>query len=337
MSWDTTSNYFSGQGVVLIGERDALGKPKGLIPVGNVSDLKIQVATSVLEHKESQTGAKAIDLRLTTETKASLSMTLESFTPANLLLALRADVTTAKAGSVVGEAIKLYNGKILALGRMKAAAVVLKRGATALTAYSNDATPYDYKVNLDNGSVYMNDGSVIGVAALTTGGTAATAITVAAQAVITIVNTAVAGDKVMFTGWTGADAAFINSKLLTILAATAANITVDLDTTGKTIAALGSLSAFDGQALAVDYTFSTQQTINALTQGVADRYLRFEGLNTADSNKPVVVEVFRFSVDPLKELALIGDGVNKFDLQGNVLLDSLQVTGSKYFRQTMLS
>ena len=79
-TWDGNNFYFSGQGVVLIGERDALtGKPKGLRSVGNVTDLSINTTVEVLEHKESQTGQRSIDLRLTTETTVEVTATLENF------------------------------------------------------------------------------------------------------------------------------------------------------------------------------------------------------------------------------------------------------------------
>jgi hypothetical protein len=38
----------------------------------------------------------------------------------------------------------------------------------------------------------------------------------------------------------------------------------------------------------------------------------------------------------LKELALIGDAIDKFTIDGNVLLDNLQTSGSKFFRQVQL-
>ena len=53
------SHYYSGQGVLMIAERDAVtGKPLGFTPVGNVNALSIAVSTSKLEHKESQTGSR---------------------------------------------------------------------------------------------------------------------------------------------------------------------------------------------------------------------------------------------------------------------------------------
>jgi hypothetical protein len=261
-TWDAVSTYYSGQGVVMIGTRDTLtGLPTGLVPVGNVSDLRIAVATSVLEHKESQSGQRSIDLRLTQETKASLTMTMESFNAANLNIALRASATDVTAGTVTDTTYTagVQLGKVMALGHIKIDGLTLEVGTDTLVEYTvGDADgDWDYKVNEEAGSVM----------------------------------------------W----------------------------------AATPSTAIQDNDNVVVNYTYSAQKVIDALTQGATDYYLRFEGLNTAAENAPVVVEVFRFSVDPLKELALIGDGVQQFVMEGNVLADNLRTSGSKYFKQTLLA
>lgn len=258
--WTSDNRYYSGQGVVLIAERDPVtGKPMGFIEVGNVSDLKISIATTVLEHKESQTGQRGIDKRLTTETKATLSMTMQNFNAANLALSLRGSSEVLAAGTVATLAIKAYKGKIHAFEHMQISAVTVKQAAVSLVEYVNDATPWDYKVNLDAGSLMLNPGA--NVSALT-GGVAGAAID-----------------------------------------------------------------------LVVGYTFAEQHEVNALTEGQKERFLRFEGLNTADDDAPVVIEVFKFSTDPLKELAMISDAIQDFVLEGSVLADGTRATGSKYFRE----
>jgi hypothetical protein len=74
-----------------------------------------------------------------------------------------------------------------------------------------------------------------------------------------------------------------------------------------------------------------------MTEGFQEYALRFEGLNTAESNEPVLIEVFRISADILKELALISDKVQAFELAGSVLLDNTRPTGSKFFKTTKLN
>lgn len=154
-TWDRQSTYYSGQGVVLVGTRDAQGRPQGLRPVGNVSALKISVDTSTLEHLESQSGVRAIDMRITTSVKANLSMTLENFDRQNLALAFRGDGVLVAAGNVTGQASTFWGGLVMPLGHVKVSAVVVKKGTTTLVARSGSGN-WDYDVNYEAGSLYFN-------------------------------------------------------------------------------------------------------------------------------------------------------------------------------------
>jgi len=71
--------------------------------------------------------------------------------------------------------------------------------------------------------------------------------------------------------------------------------------------------------------------VSALTRPITDNWLRFEGLNTVEENSPVIVDVFRFSNDPLKELALLSDTFGQFVIEGSVLKDDTRLSGSNYF------
>ena len=250
MSWDATNSYYSGQGIVMLAKRDANGEPMGFTPIGNVSDLKISVSVSTIEHKESQTGQRAIDLRLTTETKSALSMTVENFIAANLADALRGSNTTIAGGTVTALPVKAYLGKVVALKHLRVSNVVVHDGATPLTLGT------DYFVNAEAGSL----------------------------------------------------------KFASVIA-----------------------GVVDGDTLTVGYSYGSQVQVDALTEGAKELYMRFEGLNTAEGNVPVVVEVFKFLTDPLKELSLISDAIQQFTLEGSVLADSTKTTGSKFFRVTKLN
>lgn len=87
----------------------------------------------------------------------------------------------------------------------------------------------------------------------------------------------------------------------------------------------------DGAMMTIDYAYAAQYNVDALTQALNDSWLRFEGLNTVEENAPVIVDIFRFSNDPLKELALLSDTFGQFTLEGSVLKDDTRQTGSKYF------
>ena len=256
MAWETASNYFAGQGVVLMGARDITGsvaKAGGLFEVGNCSELKLSVNTSTVEHKETTTGARAIDLRLTTEIKANMEVTIENFNAKNLSQAMRGNHVTAVSGTVTAEPFTGYPGMISPLAHIKLSNVVVKTTAS---------TP----VTLVLGTDY------------------------------------------------------------------------DVNTEAGSIKCLAGGSVVTSQALTVDYSYEAQEEVHGLTQPMQTIWLRFEGLNSADTNKPVVLDVFKFSTDPLKELEMIGDKVNAFQLAGTVLADLTQGSGvSRYWRMKLLA
>lgn len=53
-----------------------------------------------------------------------------------------------------------------------------------------------------------------------------------------------------------------------------------------------------------------------------ERWVRFVGLNTANNNQPVMIEMYRVSLDPAKELNAINDALNKLELNGSALYDT---------------
>lgn len=336
MSWGIKEHYYSGQGVVLVSRRGTDGKPTGFRPVGNVPDLKITIGTSTLEHKESTTGQRGTDMRLTTETKCGLSFTMENFNAKNLADAMRGDSTLVPGAVIVGKALIAYIGLISALGRVGLSSIAVKQGAAALTPYVDDVTAWDYQANALSGSVKFNDGAALGFGVM---GEVITAVAVGTSTTFSIASpTAKVGGNISVRGFTGANAAEINGKSFVISAIGAGTVSVALNSTAKvyTVGAT-SKAVYDGQALTVDYTFPDQYQVEALTQGATELMMRFEGLNTAAENSPVVVEVFRFLTDPLKELSLISDAVQQFVLEGSVLADTTRAIGSRYFNTQKLN
>lgn len=71
-----------------------------------------------------------------------------------------------------------------------------------------------------------------------------------------------------------------------------------------------------------NYTYGITTEIGIFTQALPERYLRLEGINTAQGNAKVLVELYRVAFDPLKEISFISDEYNKFELEGSLLTDS---------------
>jgi hypothetical protein len=74
--------------------------------------------------------------------------------------------------------------------------------------------------------------------------------------------------------------------------------------------------------LKASYAFGVTTEIGIFTQPLPERFLRLEGINTADGNAKVLVELYRVAFDPLKEISFISNEYNKFEMEGSLLADS---------------
>ena len=116
----------------------------------------------------------------------------------------------------------------------------------------------------------------------------------------------------------------------------------DSSTTPKTLPATqysvnakhGSLVILDAttggpyvEPFTVDYAYGTAQSTAMFTQPLPERWIRFEGLNTADGNREVVIDLYRVAINPARELSIITDELLKFELSGQVLADLTKPVG----------
>ncbi|SFM67254.1 hypothetical protein [Nitrosomonas communis] len=233
--------YFSGQGKVFIASRAADGFPAAMRFVGNVPDLKINLETEKLEHKESSSGQRLTDLSLITAKKTSVEFSLEEFSTDNLALALYGTKSTITGSTVTAEVLAnpLAVGDYARLKNGKVSSVVVKDSAgTPATLVAG--TNYEIS-SADHGTLkILNIGSYV-------------------------------------------------------------------------------------QPFKADYSYGAQVNVGLFQAAAPDRWLRFEGLNTADSLKPVLIELYKVTLDPLNELVLISDDVTKLTLSGAALFDDTKV------------
>ncbi|CAK0743374.1 conserved hypothetical protein [Gammaproteobacteria bacterium] len=230
-------NYSSFQGRAELSQRDANGNPVGFRCPGNVSTLKLSLKTDIIEHHESQTGQRAIDLRLVKSKKASVVLTIEEFTRENLALALYGNYINRNAGTVTGETI----------------------------GGSHPVVSDHYFLNHPKISSVVIKDSALSPATLVEG-----------------------------TGYT-LDATF--------------GMVAFLDIIGMT------------PPFKANYAYGAVTDIGIFTQIPPELYLRFNGVNTARSNSSVIVELYKVSFDPLKDISFISDDLNKFELDGSLLQD----------------
>lgn len=93
----------------------------------------------------------------------------------------------------------------------------------------------------------------------------------------------------------------------------------------------------DAASLKVDYTFAAYDKVEAMTTGAITLELHFEGLNEANSGKPVIVDIYRAQLSPTKALSLLGDKFADLTVDAEVLIDTTKVgVGiSQYFSVKM--
>ncbi|MGA0610567.1 hypothetical protein [Caldimonas sp. KR1-144] len=72
------------------------------------------------------------------------------------------------------------------------------------------------------------------------------------------------------------------------------------------------------------YGYAGGKQVNFMTQPAPVMEFRYEGINLAEGNAPVIVELYKLQTDPLQELALITDGndVAGMQISASILLDS---------------
>jgi len=81
------------------------------------------------------------------------------------------------------------------------------------------------------------------------------------------------------------------------------------------------------QPFTIDYAYGAAQSTSMFTQPLPERWVRFEGLNTANGNREVVIDLYRVAINPTRELSLISDELMRFELSGRVLADLSKPAG----------
>ena len=158
-----TMRYFNGQGKIYAAARDSNGNPLAFRYLGNAPGFSFGMEEAVLEHKESYSGLRLTDLRLTTELTARANMTLEQLDANNLNFLLWGTTVTQATSAVTGEAINGSTtpavGNVFMLASQNIAALVVKDSTGSpktLTSGTN------YSADLSAGQIEILD--------LTTGG-----------------------------------------------------------------------------------------------------------------------------------------------------------------------
>jgi hypothetical protein len=116
--------------------------------------------------------------------------------------------------------------------------------------------------------------------------------------------------------------------------------TVNLKSGLISIPKTGSAIA-DASSVKANYVCGNSEKVAAFTKTNKEYWLRFEGLNTAEGDNPVIVDIYRTRFQPMKEWSLLESGQNlsSLELDGDALYDAKQpntTTDGRFFRERMV-
>lgn len=82
-------------------------------------------------------------------------------------------------------------------------------------------------------------------------------------------------------------------------------------------------SISDESVVEANYSFNEHSDINPYTQDNIDRWIRFDGLNSADDNNPVIIDIVRGRFMPPNSMDLIGDEISQLECEFGTLYESV--------------
>lgn len=94
-------------------------------------------------------------------------------------------------------------------------------------------------------------------------------------------------------------------------------------------------SIANGSTVSANYVCGNSEKVSTFTKANQEYWLRFDGLNTAEGDNPVVIDCFKVRFMPSKEYNLIGNELSSLELDGDVLYDAKQpdsTADGRFFR-----
>lgn len=277
------------------------GSAAPLKPIGNVSVLQLAISEdekSLTDHTQPGGGQWAAVSRVT---GVEASMTLHDLDSFNLSRAIYGSTSDAVSGAVTGELATAYQGGLIRTAKPNPTAVVVTYAApvwAATHAYALNATL------VASGKRYK---------ATTAGTSGASAPTWPASGTVT--------DGTVVWTFQGAWAPVEGT---------------DYEVRKEGLLILGG-AILDGDGISLAYSYAAYSVVEALTTGSLIYELSFGGLNEADNNSPVILDIYKLKISAAKAIDFIGDDFASLEVTGKVLMDATKTGAgvSKYFRVQM--
>ena len=116
---------------------------------------------------------------------------------------------------------------------------------------------------------------------------------------------------------------FVSSVVVTDSAASPATLVAG--THYRVHAAMGAIEFLSvtgfTQPFVCDYAYGSARSTAMFRAPQPEVWLRFDGLNTADGNTPIIIDLYRVALDPVQDFGLVSNELQSFQLRGGVLAD----------------
>lgn len=278
------------------------GAAAPLRPIGNVSVLQLAISEdekTLADYTAPGGGQWAAVSRVS---GVEASMTLHDLDPVNLARGIYGGTSDAVAGTVAAEAATAYQGGLVRLANPGSTSVVVTCAAPAWAASTAKAV-----------GAFLLEGTHVYKA--------------------TAAGTTASSKPTFKTDGTSTTDGSVTWADLGVFAAVAET---DYEVRKEGLMILGG-GIPDGCPISVAYSYGAYSVIEALTAGGEIYELSFGGLNEANNNSPVVLDVFRLKISAASALDFIGDDFASLEVKGKVLMDATKTGAgvSKYFRVQM--
>lgn len=332
-----TDNYTLGKGVVSFNQKNlATGLYTGERDLGNAPAFSFNIALEKLEHFSSRGGLKAKDKEIISQITPGVSFTLDEINKENLALLTLAEMNEvpAASGTVTAEAVTAHLGKRTELAH---------RGIGKVYALPYDGGTAAFVVGeVVSGATGV--GTVLAITGDATSGTLTIMLTTPGFVDNESITGSIAGDADVNSA-TG-ETEITNSAIVlvqdetdttTYVAGTDYEIDMSLkdDVIGR-IKFLEGGAITDGATVHVTYGYDSPAytEVQAFKNTQVEGMLRFVSDNPAGTQQEL--EIWRCSLTPAGDTAMIGDDWSTLGFTGEILKDETGHPDSPYMNIIMM-
>lgn len=330
-----TENYTLGKGVVYFDRKNlTTGLYTGELDLGNAPAFSFNVSLEKLEHYSSRGGLKAKDKEIISQITPGVSFTLDEINKENLSLLTLATVNdvTQSQGTVLDEEVVAHLGKRSELSKRSVGQV-----------YN---LPYDTGTGAFTVGETVSGATGEGVVVAVTGTTATGTLTIILTTAGFVDDEAITGDvsgaaavnsatgEVLSTG----NGVVVSNSAGDAFYVAGTDYEIDTDLSDHTIGRIKFLSGgtiTEGQTVKVSfgYAAATYSEVQAFAETQVEGKLRFVSDNPAGTQQEITI--WRVSLTPSGDTALIGDDWSTLGFEGEVLKDEVGHPSSPYFNIIM--